>query len=76
MSRILVGMMNTNASIQNALSNGTRVRLSDGSEALAYRDCGIGRPFDGRYVTVQRNPVTGGDRRDCGWAREQLEVIE
>jgi len=58
------------------LSNGMRVRLFDGSEALAYHDCSIGRPFDGRYVTVQRNPVTGGERRDHGWAREQLEVIE
>lgn len=66
--------MKNNGSV-DTLPNGTLVRLSDGSEATAYRDCGIGRPWDGRYVTCQTNPVTGETRRDEGWTREQLEVI-
>ena len=60
----------------NALPHGTRVRLPDGSEAFAYRECGIGRPWDGYYVTCQVNLVTGGTRFDEGWRREQLVVVD
>lgn len=59
----------------NRIPSGTPVTLPDGSTAIAYPDCGIGRPWDGRYVTAQTNPVTGGTRRDHGWTREQLTVI-
>jgi hypothetical protein len=57
------------------IPGGTKVRLPDGSLATAYPDCGIGRPWDGRYVTCQTNPATGGMRRDEGWRRDQLAVI-
>lgn len=57
------------------ISNGTKVRLPDGSTAIAYRDCGIGRPWAGRYITSQLNPATGGTRCDHGWRRDQLEVL-
>lgn len=53
----------------------TRVRLPDGTIAYASPDVAVGRPFDGTYRTTQRNPVTGGDRIDTGWRREQLEVV-
>ena len=69
-----------NATYSHAMANtdripaGTKVRLPDGSLATAYPDCGIGRPWDGCYVTCQTNPVTGGIRRDEGWRRDQLVI--
>lgn len=54
----------------NRIPNGTKVKLDDGSEALAYFD-----PRCGTYRTAQRNPVTGGTRIDEGWRREQLTVV-
>ena len=50
--------------------NGTKVRLDDGSVALACYDA-----RDRTYHTAQRNPVTGGTRIDEGWRREQLTVV-
>lgn len=61
--------------MQDRIPAGTRVILPDNTTATAYPDCGIGRPWDGRYRTVQPNPVTGGMRVDVGWQREQLTVI-
>jgi hypothetical protein len=58
----------------NTVPTGALVILPDGSQARCYRDCGIGRPWDGRYVTCQVNPVTGGTRRDEGWTRDQLVI--
>lgn len=57
------------------IPSGTLVRLPDGTSATCYPDCGIGCPWDGCYVTVQPNPVTGGTRRDEGWSRDQLAVV-
>ncbi len=54
----------------NRIPNGTTVKLSDGSTALAYYD---GR--DNTYRTAQVNPVTGGTRIDLGWRRSQLEAL-
>jgi hypothetical protein len=55
------------------IPSGSRVRLPDGTIATCYRDCGIGRPWAGRYVCVQT--VNGIERRDTGWRAEQLEVL-
>lgn len=55
------------------LPDGARVRLPDGTTAIAYRDSGIGRPWDGTYVTAQL--LNGIERRDAGWRRDYLEVI-
>lgn len=52
---------------------GTRVRLPDGTTGLAYRDVGIGRPWDGTYIVAQN--LHGIERRDGGWRREHLEVV-
>ena len=59
--------------MNKTLPHGTRVRLPDGTIASAYRDCGIGRPWDGTYVTTQI--LHGVERRDSGWRREQFEVL-
>lgn len=65
------------AAMRNSiLAHGTRVRLPDGTIALAYRDGGIGRPWspiDGTYITAQL--LHGVERRDAGWRREQLEPL-
>ena len=55
------------------LSNGTRVRLPDGSEALAYRDCAVGRPFSGRYITAQ--VIDGIERRAYDWPEVFLTPV-
>lgn len=64
------------ASHSGVIPNGAKVQLPDGSEALCYRDCGIGRPWNGRYITRQRNPVTGGERIDTDWRRDQLVLTQ
>lgn len=58
----------------NRIPPGALVRLPDGTTARAYPECGIGRPWTGRYATCQINPVTGGERRDEGWTRDQLAL--
>lgn len=64
-------MTNSNT---NRLAHGTAVTLPDGTAALAYRDCAVGRPWDGvTYRCVQRNPATGGTRVDL-YPRDQLAV--